>query len=146
MTARLFARSGVVARCTFLVNSSRYLPHWFWLGAAALWLMAALLRWWMGPAFELLPTDYVQETSYAAKLWSRQTLSSESIVRRRAHTLSSRDGHSVIEADAHWLTPRIVTFDHGDMRAFELWMPLTFATPGLIWIGAGFYTLRRGAK
>ena len=91
------------------MNTSRYLPHRFWLGAAALWLIAALLRWWVAPAFELLPTDYVAETSYTAKLWSRQTpLSaaeeSESIVRRRDQTLTSRDGHSIIQGDAHWLT------------------------------------------
>ena len=55
-----------------------YLPHRYWLGAAALWLMAALLRWWVAP--------------------------------------------------------------------LELWMQLTFAAAGLIWIAAGFYTLRRGAK
>jgi Porin PorA len=98
-----------VARCVYLVNTSRSLPRWFWLGAAALWLMAALLRWWIAPAFELLPADYVAETSYTAKLWSRQTVlsgeeESDSIVRRRDQTLTSREGHSIIQGDAHWLT------------------------------------------
>ena len=77
--------------------------------------MAALLRWWLAPAFELLPTDYVAETSYSAKLWSRQTISSaaeesESIVRRRDETLTSRDGHSIIQGDSHWLTSAGVVF------------------------------------
>jgi hypothetical protein len=71
--------------------------------------MAALLRWWVAPTLELLPTDYVAETTYTAKLWSPQTLlsaaeESESIVRRREQTLTSRDGHSIIQGDAHWLT------------------------------------------
>ncbi len=106
-----------MARCIYLVNTSRYLPQRFWLGAAALWLMAALLRWWVALAFEPLPADYVAETSYAAKLWSRQTVlsaaeESESIVRRRDQTLTSRDGHSIIQGDAHWLTPAgVVIFE-----------------------------------
>ena len=80
-----------MARCIYLVNTSRYLPHRYWLGAAALWLMAALLCWWVAPAFELLPTNYVAEIGYTAKLWSRQTVlsaaeESESIVRRRDQT------------------------------------------------------------
>jgi hypothetical protein len=93
------------------------LPHRYWLGAAALWLIAALLRWGVAPAFELLPTDYVAETSYAAKLWARQTpLSaaeeSDTIVRRRDQTLTSRDGHSIIQGDSHWLTPAgVVIFE-----------------------------------
>ena len=101
----------------YLVNISRYPPHWFWLGAAVLWLLAALLRWWVAPAFELLPTDYVAETSYAGKLWSRQTVlsaaeESESVVRRRDQTLTSRDGCSIIQGDAHWLTPAgVVIFE-----------------------------------
>jgi len=75
----------------------------------AFWLMAALLRWWAAPAFELLPADYVAETSYTANLRSRETPSSpaediESIVRRRDETLSSGDGHSIIQGDAHWST------------------------------------------
>ena len=32
------------------------------------------------------------------------------------------------------------------IRALELWLPLTFATAGLIWIAVGFCTLRRGAR
>ena len=85
-----------------------FAPHRYWFGTAPLWLMAALLRS-VAPALELLPTDFVSETSYAAKLWSRQTLSSaaeesENIVRRRDQTLSSRDGRSIIQGDAHCLT------------------------------------------
>ena len=96
-----------MARSINLVNTLRNLPQQFWLGAAALWLIAALLRWWVTPTFELLPTDYVAETSYTAKLWSRQTVlsaaeESESIVRRWDQTLTSRDGHSIIQGDAHW--------------------------------------------
>jgi len=48
--------------------------------------------------------------------------------------------------DPDYAGPRIVTFDHVDMRALELWMALTFVAAGLIWIAAGFYTSRRGAK
>jgi Porin PorA len=93
------------------------LPHRFWLGTAALWLIAAILRWSVAPAFELLPTDYVGETSYTGKLWSRQTVlsapeESESGVRRRDQTLTCRDGHAIIQGDAHWLTPAgVVIFE-----------------------------------
>jgi hypothetical protein len=93
------------------------LPHRFWLGTAALWLIAAILRWSVAPAFELLPTDYVGETSYTGKLWSRQTVlsapeESESVVRRRDQTLTCRDGHAIIQGDAHWLTPAgVVIFE-----------------------------------
>jgi hypothetical protein len=260
-----------VARSIYLVNTSRNLPHRFWLGAAALWLMAALLRWWIAAALELRPTDYVAETSYTAKLWSRQTVlsaaeESESIVRRWDQTLTSRDRHSIVQGDAHWLTTagvvifetlnlygidrynrqnlagygsedrsgqylfpphvekkqhglwagfeslpdvpekyralcygkgplwiepvsgavvdyedagrsyfietktgecvgepmalwcaryaaetikaqfRLATTMRGRMRALELWLPLTFATAGLIWISVGFCTRRRGAR
>lgn len=91
------------------MNASRYRPRWFWLGAVALWLIAVLLRCWVAPAFELLPTTDLAETSYAAKLWSRRTLlsaaeESDSIVRRPDQTLIGRDGHSIIQGDAHWLT------------------------------------------
>jgi hypothetical protein len=34
----------------------------------------------------------------------------------------------------------------GRIRALEVWLPLTFAAAGLIWIAAGFCTLRRGAQ
>jgi hypothetical protein len=100
-----------------LVKTSYSLAHRYLLGTAALWLVAALLRWWVAPAFELLPTDYVAETSYTGKLWSRQTVSSpaeesESIVRRRDQTLTSQGGHSIIQGDAHWLTPAgVVIFE-----------------------------------
>jgi hypothetical protein len=34
----------------------------------------------------------------------------------------------------------------GRMRALELWLPLTFAAVGLIWMAAGSYTRRRGTR
>jgi hypothetical protein len=132
-----------------------HLPHRFWLGTALLWLTAALLRWWAAPSFELLPTDYVRETSYTAKLWSRQTVLSaaeeaESVVRRRDQTLTSRDGRSIIQGDVHWLTPSgVVIFEILNLyvpEKLELWLPLTFAAAGLIWMAAGVYTRRRGAR
>jgi hypothetical protein len=41
---------------------------------------------------------------------------------------------------------RLATAMGGRMRTLELWLPLTFAASGFIWIAAGFYTLRRVAR
>jgi len=79
------------------------------MGAAALWVAAALLRWCAVPAFERLPADYVAETSYTDRSHSHQTPESpdevsENVVRRRDQTLTSGATHAVIQGDAHWLT------------------------------------------
>ncbi|MBI3546417.1 MAG: DUF3068 domain-containing protein [Gammaproteobacteria bacterium] len=71
--------------------------------------MAALLRWSIAPIFERLPTDYVAETNYTATWQAHQTPTAptenfESNVRRRDQTLTSGDGHSIIQSDMHWST------------------------------------------
>ncbi|MBI3776267.1 MAG: DUF3068 domain-containing protein [Gammaproteobacteria bacterium] len=80
-----------------------------WLGAAAFWMLAVLLRWGIAPYYEKIPADYFMETQYTAKLWSRQTpasdaVESDSMVRRRDQTLTRSAAHSIIQGDAHWLT------------------------------------------
>jgi DUF3068 family protein len=41
---------------------------------------------------------------------------------------------------------QLATAMRGRMRALELWLPLTFAAVGLIWMAAGSYTRRRGTR
>jgi hypothetical protein len=88
----------------------RSLAGHYGLGAATAVLIAALLPTWAAPAFEQMPDEYVAEVSYTAQLQSRQTPWSaaeafDSVVRRRDQTMTSEGGHSVIQGDAHWLTP-----------------------------------------
>lgn len=92
-----------------LVIIARCLLYKYWFGAVVFWLLAALLRWWVAPACEYLPADYIAETSYTAQLLSHQTPSSPaentaSIVRRRDQTLTGGSGYSIIQGDSHWLT------------------------------------------
>lgn len=79
------------------------------LVAAALWLAAALLRWWAAPAFERLGDDYAVQVQYAAELWSRGSVASpavhtRSIVRRSDQTLAHGERHSIIQGEARWTT------------------------------------------
>lgn len=81
-----------------------------WFGTAVFLLLAALSRGWVAPYFEMLPANFVAETSFAANFQSRQTPSSpavviDSTVRRRDQTLAFSDEHSIIQGDAHWATP-----------------------------------------
>jgi hypothetical protein len=69
-----------------------------------------LLRWWVAPVFERLPTDFVAETRYRAAMETRETSSSapekfDIEVLRRDQALKSSAEHSVVQGDAHWLTP-----------------------------------------
>ena len=89
------------------MHSLRHVSQKYWLAAAAFWFMAALSRWALAPIFERLPTDYMAETNYAATWQAHQTPTAptenfESNVRRRDQTLTSGDGHSIIQSDAHW--------------------------------------------
>jgi hypothetical protein len=55
-----------------------------------------------------------------------------------------RDGASFCAAVKAQL--QFATAMGGRMRTLELWLPLTFAASGFIWIAAEFHTLRRGAR
>lgn len=80
-------------------------------------LLAVVEYFWVRPLFEKLPEDYVAETKFSAKGISHHTPTApaeefESIVRRRDQTLSSDATHSIIQGDAHWLTPAgVVVFE-----------------------------------
>lgn len=84
-------------------------PPAFALAAAALWLAAALLRWWAAPAYRQLDAQYAAQVQYAAELWSRASAQSpvvhtRSIVRRSDQTLAHGARHSVIQGEARWAT------------------------------------------
>ncbi|MEO8159520.1 MAG: porin PorA family protein [Betaproteobacteria bacterium] len=103
------AQKDPTAEKSALMRALRNSPRAQLFIAVAFCLLAALLRWWVAPELELLPADYVSETSYAANLRSRETPSSpaletENIVRRRDQTLNSSDSHCIIQGDAHWST------------------------------------------
>jgi hypothetical protein len=53
---------------------------------------------------------------------------------------SARYTVETINAQLH-----LATAMRGRMLALELWLPLIFIAAGVIWIGVGFYTRRRGA-
>lgn len=79
------------------------------LAAAALWLTAALLRWWAAPAHARLDADYAAQVQYAAELRSRASaqlpvVHTRSVVRRSDQTLAHGARHSVIQGEARWTT------------------------------------------
>jgi DUF3068 family protein len=92
-------------------NIKRKMSVGIWIGGAALILVAGLLRWWVAPTLERLPSDYNAETNYLATLHSRQTPSdsatkTETTVRRRDQHLSGTKQHAIIQGEALWLSTR----------------------------------------
>jgi hypothetical protein len=82
----------------------RHLPF-----ALGLWLLAAVTRLWLAPQWLELPTDYAEETSYAAHSRYRDTPDGawqrfDSVVRRVDQTLVASAENNIIEGDIHWTT------------------------------------------
>ena len=102
-----------------------------------------LVRWWVAPAFGLLPTsDKYHALDYedAGRSYFVVTEIGERVGEPMARW-SARYTAETIKAQL-----QLATAMGGRMRTLELWLPLTFAASGFIWIAAGFYTLRRGAR
>ena len=119
------------------------LPHRYWLGTAALWLMA---RWCDGGWPRLSDCCPTSDKYHALDYEDAG----------RSHFVVTEIGERVGEPMARWSARytaetikaqlQLATAMGGRMRTLELWLPLTFAASGFIWIAAGFYTLRRGAR
>lgn len=90
----------------------RYLP------LVVLWLCAAIQYFWLTPLLERLPSDYAEETSFAATSSFRErpdgTFQHSILTARRVdQTLVSSATHSIIQGDIHWTNSEgIVEFEN----------------------------------
>jgi hypothetical protein len=102
-----------------------------------------LVRWWLARLSDCCPTsDKYHALDYEDA--------------GRSHFVVTEIGERVGEPMARWSARytaetikaqlQLATAMGGRMRTLELRLPLTFAASKFIWIAAGFYTQRRGAR